>query len=432
MSAQHRLPLQNMPSREWLNLGLAVLFLFYGIYITWLIIPHMECWRIGGDYCQYLSGGRLANDYGYSHIYDLTLPAQPQAGLPPAAANPSPTPVMPFPYLPVFVLPFQLLSKLRPEIGFWTWTALNLAALFLYLRSFVRRLHLQPLPIRLLLMIFACLPVYMNLLNGQVNIGLVICVGEFMVALLSDHPFRAGLWLAGLLLKPQMLILIGLILLLQRSWKILAGLAVSSSAFGIVSFLLIGPAGLVQMLKIWLGTANAQAGASVWEEGMMNWRMLGVHVSNLTNPWIGWGFAGAGMLATLIVALYVWRRPVNPGLPSFPVALLGILAATTLLTWHAHIHEAMILIPPIIYLYQKKILPQKVLDYWVFLPAFLFMIMVFVPETIALLGIFSGDIRPFVYFVIGAGEFSVNIYLFWWAVRTRDAARSQPDVPAIP
>jgi hypothetical protein len=411
-----------MTSREWLNLGLAALFLFYVIYITWLMIPQMECWRIGGDYCQYLSGGRLANNYGYSHIYDLWLPVQ-------AAANSSPTSVMPFPYLPVFVLPFQLLSKLRPEIGFWTWTALNLAALFLYLRSFARRLNIQPVPDRLLLMIFACLPVYMNVLNGQVNMWLVICVGEFMVAFFSDHPFRAGLWLAGLLLKPQMLILIGLILLLRRSWQILAGLGVSSFAFGILSFLMIGPAGLVQMLKIWLGTANAQAG--VWEAGMMNWRMLGVHLSSITNPWIGLGFAIAGVLATLIVALYKWGRPLNPALQSFPVALLGILAATALVTWHAHIHEAVILIPPLVYLYQKKILPQKVLDYWVFLPAFLFLIMVFIPEATAQLGIFSGDIRPFIYFVIGAGEFSVNFYLFWWAVRTPDASLSHPNLPGV-
>jgi hypothetical protein len=279
-------------------------------------------------------------------------------------------------------------------------------------------------------MIFACLPVYMNVLNGQVNIGLVICVGEFMVAFFSDHSFRAGLWLAGLLLKPQMLILIGLFLLLRRSWQILAGLAVSSSVFGIVSFLMIGLAGFGQLLKLFLGVVNAQAG--VWEEGMMNWRMLGVHLSNITNPWIGLAFAGAGMLATLIVALYEWRRPLNPALQSFPVALLGILAATVLVTWHAHIHEAVILIPPLVYLYQKKVLPQKVLDYWVFLPAFLFLIMVFVPETTAQLGIFSGDIRPFVYFVIGAGEFSVNFYLFWWAVRTSDAARSHPNLTGTP
>ncbi len=84
---------------------------------------------------------------------------------------------------------------------------------------------------------------------------------------------------------------------------------------------------------------------------------------------------------------------------------------------------AVMLIPPIIYLYQAKVLPQKVLDYWVFLPAFVFLIMVFVPETMMQLNMFSGDIRPFIYFFIGASEFSVNFYLLWWAVHASRQTR---------
>ena len=421
MSAQQRLPLQNMTSREWLNLALAGLMLFYVIYMIWQTGLRMMCGQIGVDYCEYVSAGRVANTYGYAGMYDLQLLEQVQRSFLSAAGNSSPIPVLPFLYLPVFVLPFQLLSHLRPESGFWIFTAVNITVLFVYLHFFIQSLQLPPGPIRLMLMIFACLPVYMNIFDGQMDIWLAICVGEFMRAFLGKRPFRAGLWLGGLLLKPQVLILIGAILLLQRSWRILTGLASSSSAFAIVSYLLVGRAGLVQMLKVWLTTTNGQA--TIWVEGMMNWRMLGVHLSNVTNPWIGWGFAGAGLLATVAVTLYIWRPSFNQGLSSFPIALLGILAATALVAWHAHIHMAVMLIPPIIYLYQKKILPQKVLDYWVFLPAFLFLIMVFVPETMMKLDILSGDIRPFIYFFIGAGEFSVNFYLFWWAVHATRQTR---------
>jgi hypothetical protein len=403
-----------MTPRSWLNLGLAGLLLFYAIYFAWQALPHMTCGRIGADYCAYVSAGRVANAYGYAGIYDLQLVEQAQSGMLPAAQDAPPIPVLPFLYLPIFVLPFQLFSQLTPESGFWIWTALNITALFAYLQFFIRRLHLRPAPIRLLLMLFACLPVYMNVLTGQMDIWLVICVGEFMRALFGHEPFRAGLWLGGLLLKPQVLILIGMILLLRRSWQILAGLAASSCALAIVSFILVRPAGLVQMLKAWLTTAGGQA--NIWVEGMMNWRMLGVHVSNITSPAIGWGWAGAGMLATVVVTLLVWRRPFSPALPSFPLPLLGILAATAMVAWHAHIHMAVILIPPVLYLYQTKTVPQKALDYWVFLPAFLFLVMVFVPETMVKLDIVSGDIRPFIYFAIGAGQFSANLYLFWWAV----------------
>ncbi len=310
MSTQHRLPLQNMTSREWLNLALAGLILFYAIYMIWQIVLRMMCGQIGVDYCEYVSAGRVANTYGYAGIYNLQLLEQVQRSILSAAGNSSSFAVLPFRYLPVFVLPSQLLSHLSPGSGYWIFTALNVAALFFYLQFFIRSLRLSPAPARLMLMIFACLPVFMNIFDGQMDILLAICVGEFMRAFLGKRSFRAGLWLGGLLLKPQVLILIGVILLLQRSWRILAGLAISSFAFAIASFLLVGQAGLVQMLKVWLSATDSQA--NVWVEGMMNWRMLGVHLSNVTNPWVGWGIAGAGMLATAAITIFVWRRPFDP------------------------------------------------------------------------------------------------------------------------
>ncbi|HEY5982071.1 MAG TPA: glycosyltransferase family 87 protein [Anaerolineales bacterium] len=418
-------PFRNTNPRTWLNLALASLGLFYALYLGWQTIQHMMCSQIGVDYCDYLAAATAANDYGYARIYDLQFLERAQHHMLTTAGLLAPIPVLPYRYLPVFVLPFQLLSGLSPEIGFWIWTAVNVLALLVYLQFFLHRLHLDPAPVRLLLLLFACLPVFMNLLTGQVNVWLVISIGEFMRALLNRKPFRAGLWLGGLLLKPQLLVLIGLVLLLHRAWKTLAGLAATSAALAALSLMLTGPAGFVQMLGLWLATADAPA--NVWVEGMMNWRMLGLHLSSLIGPWIGWGFAVAGMLITLIATLLVWRRPFNADSPSFPLALLGVLAASLMITWHSHIHMAMIVIPPMIYLLQAKILPQRVLDYWVVLPAGLYLIMVFVPAAMMKLNALPPAAQPWIYFSIGAGEFSANLYLFWWAAtasRTRSRAPS--------
>jgi hypothetical protein len=415
-----------MTPRNWLNLGLAGLLLFYVIFIAWQAIPHKVCIQIGVDYCDYLTAARVANAYGYARVYDFQFLEQAQDEMLTSMGVLARIPALPFRYLPVFLLPFQPFSRLSPETGFWIWTTLNVAALVLYLRFFVRRLQLEPAPVRLLMMILACLPVFMNILTGQVNVWLMICTGEFMRALLDHKSLRAGLWLGGLLLKPQLLILMGMVLLLERAWKTLAGLAGASSALAAFSLLLTGPAGFVQMLGLWLATADRTA--NVWAEGMMNWRMLGVHLANIAGPWIGWGFAGAGSIVTVAITLLVWRRPFTEDLPSIPIAVAGIMAASDLVAWHAHIHVAMILIPPIVYLYQKKILPEKVLDYWVFLPAFLYMLMVFVPPTMMKVGILPQDSRDAIYFVIGAGEFSANVYLFWWAVAA--ASRRRSPVPS--
>ena len=42
--------------------------------------------------------------------------------------------------------------------------------------------------------------------------------------------------------------------------------------------------------------------------------------------------------------------------------------------------------------------------------------MVFIPETLMKVNVLSPTAQPWIYFIIGAGEFAVNFYLFWWAV----------------
>ncbi len=375
----------------------------------------MMCGQIGADYCDYWSAGKVANLHGYADVYNLQLIEQVERSILPSTSDPSRTAVVPFPYLPVFVLPFQFLSFITPEIGFWIWSVINFLTLILYLRYFTRNLNLPPPSIRLGLLLLVSLPVYLNFFSGQVGIWMAICMGEFMRACIHKKFFRAGLWLGGLLIKPQMLVLIGLVLLLQRSAKVLAGLATSSLFLVILSTLLSGPAGLVQMFKLWTIYANGQA--SNWVAGMMNWRMLGFHLSALIYPQTAWGIVEIGMIAMVILTLWVWRRPFAQNLKSFPVSVLGLLTATTMTAWHSHIHTAMILIPPMIYLYQAKSLPQKVLDYWAFLPAFIFLFVVFVPETMIKINVLT-DLGNFLYFPIGASEFAVNFYLFWWAVST--------------
>ena len=408
-----------MTPEAWQNLALAGLLLFYLIYTALQIINRTMCGQIGIDYCAFWSAGRVANLYGYEQVYDLGTLAQIERTILPAAMDPSRFAVNPVPYLPIFVVPFQLLALLPHEIGYWVWTAINLAAFAMYLRHFTQRMGQRPPTIRLMLLICASLPVFLNMFAGQVAVWLAICSGEFMLALCHRRPFRAGLWLGGLLLKPQLLVLIGLVLLLQRSLRALAGLAVTSSVVLAACLLLSGPRAVPRMLDLWL-IQGSVGGHSVWLEGHMNWRMLGFHVSALAGLFeqLGTGIAVVGMLATLIITLYVWRKPFDAHSSSRAIAVLGIMAASAILAWHSHINTAMLLIPPILYLYQAKILPPRALAIWVFLPALFFVAVTFMPQILTKLNVYSEAAGHLIYFFIGASEFAVTLYLAWWAAQT--------------
>ena len=416
MEKGKRLPFQHLKAENWLNLALAGLLAFYLFYIIWESIQGTTCGQIGVDFCDYWSAGKVANLHGYRSIYDPQLLRETERSILPRTADPEKFLVVPFLYLPVFILPFQLLSLLPPGAAFWIWTAFNQAGLLLYILFFTRRLLGNAPPPRLILMIFAALPVFLNVFAGQVGVWMAICIGEFMRALRDNRPVRAGLWLGGLLVKPQVLIILILVFVLHRAFRLLAGFSLGSALVGVTSLALVGPAGLLEVPRLW--TTYGEGPAPIWVEGMMNWRMLGFHLAAFTSPVLGYGIAVVGMCTTLAIAIYTWRQPFDYRSPQFPLALIGILAATTISAWHSHIHTAMILIAPLIYADRTGILPRKVFDGWVFPPAFLFLLVVLAPGALVRLNVSPDDGGRFVYFFLGAGEFAVNLYLFRWALST--------------
>ncbi|MGZ6316856.1 MAG: glycosyltransferase 87 family protein, partial [Anaerolineales bacterium] len=224
MAAHRRRPFQNMTAEGWQNLALTAILIFYIAQCALDIQWGNMCGHLAIDYCSFWSAGRVASTRGYADVYNLNIMESVQRSVFPARYETGGTfATVPTPYLPIFVLPFSLLGFLGPFAGYWIWAILNLVVLLYYLRFFAIKMTGQPPSKRLMLLILLSLPVFLNFFYGQVNIWLTIFLGEYMRAAASGKPFKAGLWLAGLLLKPQYLILIGVAVLMQRSIKMLAG-----------------------------------------------------------------------------------------------------------------------------------------------------------------------------------------------------------------
>ena len=325
--------------------------------------------KYGGDYLAFWSAGKVADEKGYSEIYNLEnlKSVQMQALNKLGFLQKS---ILPAPYLSVFLVPFQLLSRVELQLSYWIWTLFNLLVLIGYLVFFFR--NTSPgksvsLPDwGLLLLLLLSFPVFDNLANGQLNIFLMICTGEFIRNSLNNKTFLSGVWLAGLLLKPQLLILIVPIILLMRYCKVLLGFVVSSMAIMLTSLLLSGFAGmngLINLLTRW-GEGNAVTAP----ETMINWRMVGVNLSILTeSSTAGWIITGLGIALTVLGVYFLVKRNPAYGSPEWVVIMLGVYSATLAVTWHAHYHMAMVLIPFLIYASANKLLPGKISFLWVIL-----------------------------------------------------------------
>ncbi len=406
MRTKRLFPFQNMTPTAWQNLALAAMLTFCIMLFGYELAQNNFCRSIGIDYCAYWSGGIISRTRRTADVYDLDILTQTQKEIFPQAQDDS-FETFAIMYPPVFVLPFRFLSRLSLPWSYLVWTTLNLVGFIYYLRFFAKETAGLRLPTRLALMCLISLPVFQNLLFGQASIWLLICSGEFLRGIMSGKPLRAGLWLGGWLLKPQLLVLIVPFLLIQRFWKVLFGFMLSSLFVLITSVGLIGVDGLLNLKDTLLDAAAG--GVHSKAEFMMNWRMLGINLQTITSPAFGWVVILLGSILTVGVALFFFRKRQAWGSTEHGLALLGVFAATGAVTWHAHLHMSAVLIPPMLYLLLNKKFNQKLFLAWVFLPFAVLFVTFFLTELI--------DIDRVLFQLLeGSRGFLFNLVFLGWAV----------------
>jgi hypothetical protein len=149
---------------------------------------------------------------------------------------------------------------------------------------------------------------------------------------------------------------------------------------------------------------------------MMNWRMAGFLTANIASPPVGAVVMAVGIIATTMAALALWIRPFEGDLSRFLVATAGLIAATTAVAWHSHVHMGMILIPPLLLLArQRRERLRGALEWWVFLPAAIYFIQIALAAMMRA-GILDGGGYRILDSLGGAGAFAVNLCLVGWAL----------------
>jgi hypothetical protein len=365
MNKKLTLPFQNMSPRAWQNLAIAATITFYLILMGSTFINQGICEKSTMDYCAYWISGKIINQNGYADIYNLDIQKEFQQAYYSFSRIPGAS-TFAMMYPPVFVVPFQFLSFLSPTLGYILWTSMNLIGFILYLSFFVKKTGQNASSPRYLLMVLISLPIFINFYEGQYNIWLAICAGEFIRAFLEEKPFKAGLWLGGWLVKPQILLLIIPFILFQRKFKTFWGFLASSVVVFLASLLLIGTKGLAFLFET-LQTSSQGGGVSN-PLGMMNWRMLGSQIALITSSTVGLIVTITGSLVTAGITFYVLRKKFGPKSPKMVVAILTVFAATLLVTYHAHFHTILILIPPMLYLLNHDQFNLRLFLFWVFMP----------------------------------------------------------------
>jgi hypothetical protein len=317
------------------------------------------------------------------------------------------------------------MALFSPGVSFSLWTLINLAVFLIYIKNRI----LKNLPDRYLWVTMLIIPVFQNIYYGQVEVWLMIFISEFLIASKNRKMFKSGIWLGLLMWKPQLLIFVIPFLFLKKSWGTLAGFFTTSLFVLISSLILIGVNGLIQIKNLWLDYSVGLPSNA--PEVMMNWRMIGHHISEFISPLAGIITIILGSIFTLFLCLrLIIPHHLNNGFSSQVVPLFGIFSATLAVTWHSHIHMAMILIPFLFILIQQDALPVNLFKAWAFIPYLIYISVILIlilnvwgvlPEINALGGI-----------MIGTCMLTFNLLFLYKAYRLRNIDIGPESTTEIP
>ena len=366
MKSKNR-PFSNLKLENWTNLLYFPIIFFYLIIFISFILGGAR----GSDYEAYWITGKIADTKGYSEIYNLSETKIVYRQIIDKSADQAKNYDLlnftsPAPYFSLFFVPFQFLSRISVASGFIIWTFMNLVILIGYLIFFLRRIdsgnctHVSNL--KLLIPFLISYPVFFNIMCGQVEVFILICAGEFVRQAGNKKPILSGLWLGGLLLKPQLLILIIPIFIIMRYWKALIGFFASSGIILLISLWLSGLAGMRALINLWTNYSDGVAPIS--PEIMINWRMVGVNIDNLLNTSFGSVITGLGIILTILAVFFLIKQIPSYGSSLWVMKMMGVFAATLAITWHSNYHMAMVLIPFLVYALVNKLLPEKWIRFW--------------------------------------------------------------------
>lgn len=335
---------------------------------------------VGIDFRLLYASGQIIREHGFSAVYDTGLQARYQL---PLYENFShyvdglslPFWPLPMPYLPFFVAPFTLLTCLSPLPSFVLWVILNAIFTTGYFAVWVKRLSdKQRTGLILAVALLVSIANFLNTLFGQVNVFLMIAMGETLFNLRSGRDLKAGLWLSIAWIKPQMLILVSLLGILRRKWHFLAGQIIGSVVIGIVSLLAggwEGVRGILTTLYTW---------PSFYRSSGISWLSAVDHLEMYGMPAL---MATALGILFVIIIMFAWaemvgtRHQIDNGNMEWTEIFLATLLTQLIVMPHANVYMAITLaIPWLLFLYYSdNRLALLIFLFWSIFSGFIFILL---------------------------------------------------------
>lgn len=320
-----------------------------------LLVATLLSWaadgRISGDFSALTTAGRLLRD-GHGHeLYDLDVQEDTQRQVV-GREDSDFFAFMSPPFVGVLYLPGSYLSL---HAAYWLTLALVAATVVAAALFAARSGRLSGRARTAFIVVtLASPPAYFALTQTQPSALAVIGVLATLALLRRGDTPAAGLPLALVAVKPQLLLGPILMLAFLRRWRSLGGAAAALVALAVLSAALVGASGIGDWTRLLREVAGESELYGIHADVMASWRGFLSGFGLAHGPTVA-----AGTLVLLALALLlaggVWRRAA--GMPTSPAALCqaGAMAVFVSLfaTPHLHQQDLLLLLVPAVFLLRE-------------------------------------------------------------------------------
>jgi len=388
------------------NYSIILIVLGYGLIVGVTLLGHPPLTAFGTtvlpDYLAHWTGGRLVLDGQLAGLYDQRTQFEVQA-----AAVGQTSKLAWFVSPPFVGLLFAPLAALPYVASAALWTLLSLA-MFLAALKLARPLAPGIPDARwrmIVLVCFASQPVLELLGSGQDSaFSLLVWVAGTRL-MLARKDVLAGVVFALGLCKPQLFVLVPVVLLVQRRHRALEAWLSTSIVLALISVVMVG----VEGVQNWLALPFRDAYREAVQVGQ-SWKMQGLpsFITSLMPP----GLAGTGEVVGLLVAaivLVLFIRTCRRWPTSYGDAGMWAFASltTVLLSPHLVVYDLVLMLPAVLFLLEHQDTPTVRLA----------LLALFVITWTAPVGHLLAGTAPWPISVLGAGWGAVPILVLWHVFR---------------
>jgi Glycosyltransferase family 87 len=407
-------PYESLIGFLWIcNLGL--IFVSIGIWI----IAALQKLFVRADFTSFYTGYYIVRIGQGSNLYDAALQAHYQEKFMQGIIFTGG--VLLFPNPPYVALLFSPLSILPLNVAFYFWSATQII-LLIWAMSIIYRLFpdwSKQERIILITAILAFWPVINNLLLGQFSILLLIGVLQIYLGMKDSKPVQAGLGLLLLAIKPQSLLVPGMMTLNKRYWRAAATAAIGGVALFLITSAFLGFKPWIQYiqsvraLSSFFGVYGVTPSTEFTLRGILA-NILGNTYGSLIN-----NISIIALGAALIMVWLLWLQDVPPGTAKFNLYFAFTITLSVFFSMHLNPHDALILVLPAALFYdymRQNNYPRRAYTILALISPMIFYFSAF--NKSSLLGILRPPVIPIFIFLIWMGYYLIT--------ERRIHARGQP------